>query len=358
MTNRDRTILHLRFTRPSFEVYGQLFTALADVCPVVQALPPDGALMDATGALAYFDRTPAGLADLLQTRLLARYGLTAAIGGGPNRMIATMAAETCAPGEVLVLDPDPVVITTFLRARPVEALPGVGPALTRSLHRYGIESVGNLADLTLATLQRIAGGSTGRLLHQRAHGVDPRAVTVGGPPASIAAGRRFERDVLDPDDVRQALLALATDLGARLRAGHKTARTVELQITYADRSTTTRSRTLPEATAHTPVLQDTLYALFTALGLQRARIRAVTARVNGLAAAEHGFVQLTFDAATENNRVLEPVIDRANHRWGTGTVHPAALTNPKSHAPRPARHSHRPDRRRHRSTPPDLEGPT
>ena len=342
--SRDRAILHLRIHRPSFEVYAQLFGVLADVSPVVQALPPDGALMDVTGALGYFGRTPVGLADLLQTRLLARYGLTTAVGGGPNRMLATMAAETCAPGAVLVLNPDPERVERFLRARPVRALPGVGPALLRGLVRYGIESVGDLADLPLATLQRIAGGSTGRLLHQRAHGIDPRGVTVGGPPAGIAATRRFERDVLDPDEVRQALLALATDLGARLRTAGKTARAIELQVTYADRSTTTRSRTLREPTAHTPVLQDTLYALFAALGLQRARIRAVTARVNNLAATERAFVQLTLDAATENNRVLEPVIDRANHRWGTGTVHPAALTNPKSHATRPARRSRLPDR--------------
>ncbi|MET9611657.1 DinB/UmuC family translesion DNA polymerase [Kitasatospora indigofera] len=341
--SRDRAILHLRTPGVSFEVYGQLFSVLADVSPVVQALPPDGALMDVTGALGYFGRTPAGLADLLQTRLLARYGLTVSVGGGPTRMIATMAAETCAPGRVLVLDPDPAAVEAFLRARPVRALPGVGPALVRGLVRYGIESVGDLADLPLATLQRIAGG-TGRLLHQRAHGIDPRGVTVGGPPASIAAGRRFERDVLDPDEVRQALLALAADLGARLRTAGKTARAVELQVTYADRSTTTRSRTLREATAHTPVLQDTLYALFAALGLQRARIRAVTARVNNLAAAEHGFVQLTLDATTENNRALEPVLDKANRRWGTGTVHPAALTNPKSHATRPTRRSRHPDR--------------
>ncbi|WP_329611657.1 DNA polymerase thumb domain-containing protein [Kitasatospora herbaricolor] len=324
MTNRDRAILHLRIHRPSFEVYAQLFSVLADVSPVVQALPPDGALMDVTGALGYFDRTPAGLADLLQTRLLARYGLTVSVGGGPTRMIATMAAEACAPGEVLVLDPDPASVTKFLRARPVRALPGVGPALLRGLVRYGIESVGDLADLPPSTLQRIAGGSTGRLLHQRAHGIDPRGATVGGPPASIAAGRRFERDVLDPDEVRQALLALATDLGARLRTAGKTARGVELQVTYADRSTTTR--------------------LFAALGLQRARVRAVTARVNGLAAAERSFVQLTLDAATENNRVLEPVLDKANGRWGTGTVHPAALTNPKSHATRPTLRPRHPDR--------------
>ncbi|GHE25298.1 hypothetical protein GCM10018781_76560 [Kitasatospora indigofera] len=38
----------------SFEAYAELFTVLADVSPVVQALPPDGALMGVTGALGYF----------------------------------------------------------------------------------------------------------------------------------------------------------------------------------------------------------------------------------------------------------------------------------------------------------------
>lgn len=81
-----------------------------------------------------------------------------------------------------------------------------------------------------------------------------------------------------------------------------------------------------------------MYALFGALGLQRARIRAVTARVSGLVAAERAFVQLTLDAATEDRRVLEPVIDRANRRWGSGTVHPAALTKATARPAGPSRH--------------------
>ncbi|GAA0664099.1 hypothetical protein GCM10010193_14310 [Kitasatospora atroaurantiaca] len=80
-----RTILHLRLNRPPLALYGELFGVLADITPVVQALPPEAAVLDVTGALAYFQRDAAGIADLLATRLLARYGLTAAIGAGPTR---------------------------------------------------------------------------------------------------------------------------------------------------------------------------------------------------------------------------------------------------------------------------------
>ncbi|MEV8100469.1 hypothetical protein [Kitasatospora sp. NPDC085879] len=124
------------------------------------------------------------------------------------------------------------------------------------------------------------------------------AIRNGGTAGARSQGRRLA-------DSR-------AELGARLRSQHKTCRAIELQITYADRSSTTR--TLREATNHTPRLADTLYAPFASLGLQRARIRAVTARVANLAPAATGHTQLTFGPQTEDRRTLEPVIDKAKHR--------------------------------------------
>ncbi|GAA5023158.1 hypothetical protein GCM10025734_80050 [Kitasatospora paranensis] len=54
----------------------------------------------------------------------------------------------------------------------------------------------------------------------------------------------------------------------------------------------------------------------------------MTARVAHLTDAQAGSTQLTFDRTTEDRRTLEPVIDRANLRWGTGTLRPAVLTAP------------------------------
>ncbi|MFJ7246346.1 DNA polymerase thumb domain-containing protein [Kitasatospora sp. NPDC098652] len=319
------TILHLRVHRAGFETYRELFTVLGDTTPVAQALPPDSALLDLAGATRYFALTPAQLADRLQTRLAARYGLASTGGIGPNRMLATLAADAAAPGTVHVLPEAPAEWEQFLRGRPLRALPGIGPALERTLARYGIETVGDLADLPLATVQRIAGTSTGRLLHERAHGTDRRTVAPAGPPAALTSTHRFDRDVLDPAEIRRALLAAAIDLGARLRAARQIARTLELQVTYADRSSTTRSRTLREPTAHTPALQQVLYELFAALALQRARVRAVTVRVGELTAATQVAEQLTFDRLIEDARTLEPVIDQAGRRFGPGAVRPAAL---------------------------------
>ncbi|MEU2872814.1 hypothetical protein ABZ769_26995 [Streptomyces olivoreticuli] len=323
------TILHVRFHHVPHEVYGQLFTVLGDISPTVQALPPDSALINITGALRYFQRTPAQLADLLQTRILARYGVQSSIGGAGNRMLATLAGSTCLPGEVRILPEGEETLAAFLAEQPVQALPGVGPALARTLARYGLTTAGDLRDLPSATLQRIAGKAAGRLLHERAHGIDPRPVTPAGPPASLSAKRTFHRDTLDPDTVHKALLSLAVELGNRLRASHMAARSIELQVRYADRSTTTRSRTLREASHHTPALQEALCSVFASLGLQRARIRALSARADLTPAAKTA-IQLTFDRTTEDARRLEPTIDKANARFGAGTLRPASLAKPSS----------------------------
>lgn len=326
------TILHLRLHRVSREAYGQVFTALADITPTVQALPPDAALLDITGALNYFGRSPAGIADLVQTRLLARYGLRVTVGGGPNRMLATMAADACSTGGVRILPAGPQAVTGFLAELPVRELPGVGPALTRAFTSYGLTSIGDLQVLPMATMQRIAGVAAGRRLHERALGIDRRPVEPGGPPAGLHATRHFDHDTLDPTVIRRTLLALAMDLGSRLRASDQAARSVELQVRYADRSTTTRSRTLREVSSHTPAIQDTLYGIFSSLGLQRARIRVLTARTDRLVAAEQASVQLTFDRPTEHARQVEPTIDRANARYGPGTLRPATLARDRSSA--------------------------
>ncbi|GAA3240274.1 hypothetical protein GCM10020256_62190 [Streptomyces thermocoprophilus] len=99
---------------------------------------------------------------------------------------------------------------------------------------------------------------------------------------SLAAERPFDLDELDPGRHRRELLSAAEEIGARLRAVGKVCRTLTLTVRYADRSATTRTRTLTEPTAHSAALTKAAYGLYDALALQRARVRAVTLLRRGL----------------------------------------------------------------------------
>ncbi|GAA3936399.1 hypothetical protein GCM10022244_51120 [Streptomyces gulbargensis] len=299
----------------------RLVDLVREFTPVVEAVPPGEVLADVRGALRYFGRTPLELAALVRVRALALYGVDCVIGAGPNPMLARAAAREARPGVTRVVD-DPAA---FLRDRPVAGLDGVGRATARTLCAYGLDSVGRVADAPLAVLQRLVGAKAGRDLWERARGIDRTPVVPGALSRSAAAERSFPHDELDRTEHRRALLSLATELGARLRTEGQVCRALAVTVRYADRTTTTRSRTLPEPTAHTAALTALAYAIHDSFGLQRARVRGIALRVEDLGPAEGAAHQLSLDPADEKARRIEAVADRARAKFGPRAVLPGAL---------------------------------
>ncbi|MFC9189321.1 hypothetical protein [Streptomyces cyaneofuscatus] len=66
-------ILHVRCPADvDPQVYRLLLGLVAEVTPVVQALPPSALVADVSGSLRYFGRDPSALARMIRTRALAR----------------------------------------------------------------------------------------------------------------------------------------------------------------------------------------------------------------------------------------------------------------------------------------------
>lgn len=316
---RERAVLYVRFHGAAEDAYPGLLDLLHGISPIVQALPPDAALVDVSGARRYFGREAASLAELIRVRALALHGVDVTIGVARNPLLARMAGQQGGGrGVHEVTD-----AAAFLDPLPPTALHGIGAATARALDGYGLDTIGRVNAAPAATLQRILGAAPARRLRELARGVDPTPVTPAAPPRSLRADHRFPHDELDPARRHGALLALADDLGYRLRGSGQTARTLTLTVRYADRSTTTRSRTLPEPTAHTPVLAAAAHALHDVLGLQRARVRTVSLRADDLADAGRAHQQLTLDPRDERRRAAEAAADRARRKFGAAVVGPA-----------------------------------
>jgi DNA polymerase-4 len=141
----------------------------------------------------------------------------------------------------------------------------------------------------------------------------------------MGADETFSRDTDDPEVIRRELLRLSTKLAGRLRAAEVVGRTITLRVRFADFTTITRSRTVRDPTDVAVEIYATAESLFAGLGLQRARLRLVGVRVEGLRPARDSYRQLELGERSRGWSDAERAVDRAVTRFGAHAVAPAAL---------------------------------
>ncbi|MDX3763474.1 hypothetical protein [Streptomyces sp. AK02-04a] len=304
------------------DVYRQVLEQLAELSPVVQALPPTAALVELKGSLRYHGVDGRRLGEVLRVRTISRLGVDVRVGIGPSITIAaTASGQITEPGGVLAVGPGQVA--DWLGPLPVEALHGIGPRQAQTLRDYGVHCVGLLAAVPPATVQRLLGGRAGRQAADRARGIDPRPVAPRALPASASVSRTFPRHTLDGAAVRAALLDLVVTLAHQLRGRGQAARGLTLTLRFATGATWEKTRRLPEASAHDDDLRTLAYRLIDAAGLQRGRLTGITLKGEDLIAADQVAEQISFDQAREARLVAEEVSDRIRAKFGPGAIRPA-----------------------------------
>jgi DNA polymerase-4 len=260
---------------------------------------------------------------MIREQVRAQQGITCSVGVASTKFVAKLASTRCKPDGLLVVPADGV--EDFLHPLPVAALWGVGERTEQTLTRLGLRTVGQLARIPVATLQRELGNAMGAHLHELAWGRDPREVVPHTPDKSIGAEETFDTDVDDPEVIRRELLRLAEKVGARLRASGNAGRTVSVKLRMASFKTITRARTLREPTDLARVIYVTACELYEGAGLERVRLRLVGVRVENLCPAGEAPRQLAFDEPERGWREAERAMDQVVNRFGHGAVRPAAL---------------------------------
>jgi DNA polymerase IV len=246
--------------------------------------------------------------------------------------MAKMASRWAKPDGVFVCTPSSV--TTLLHPLDVGELYGVGEKTSELLHRLGLVTVGDIAHTPVRTLQRAVGDHLGRHLHDLAWGIDGRQVVarnassftyLGEPDKSMGANETFGHDTDDRTAIVRELLRLTDRVTTRMRVAGVVGRTVTITVRFADFTTITRSRTLAEATDVTQEVFREAVRSYDALGLQRARVRLVGVRLEGLVPRERVHRQLVLGAREHGWSEADRATDRVGRRFGADAVRPASL---------------------------------
>lgn len=314
-----------RYQRYS-EISAKVMTALRQFSPVVQAASIDEAYLDISGLrLLYASPFAAALA-IKNSVAQVTGGLTCSIGIAPVKFLAKICSDINKPDGIYILRQ--CDIEAFLADLPIERLPGVGKRMSASLHAFGVSCVGQLRALSREFL--IARyGKWGAVLHDRANGIDERTVHENAPAKSESCERTFEHDVLDRQLLRQALLAHAERVGARLRKNGFAGRTITLKIKFADFRLITRARTLPMRTNSSQTIYEAGSALLEAESLPQP-VRLIGLGVSGFDFRPEQLwlpgVQCPALPRSEAKRQrLDEAMDRLAARFGRGIVRRASI---------------------------------
>src|SRR4051812_21294167 len=223
------------FVRPRGSLYREysreVWSVVRDIVPTVEQAGIDEGYLDLEEVAPVFDDARA-LAEAVRAVVRARTRLSCSLGVATSKVVAKVASDRRKPGGLTVVRPGREA--AFLAPFPIRVLPGVGPRAEVKLAAAGVETVGALAALEDSVLARLLPGKVGRMIRDRASGIDPRPLEVSTERISVSVEETFERDVGDVARLHGELCAMAARLAAHLRERGQTARTVTTKLRYPD----------------------------------------------------------------------------------------------------------------------------
>jgi DNA polymerase IV len=302
-----------------------LLNLYLSVTPDVEPFSVDEAFLAVGGARGTMAEAVAIGSDL-QRRIEERFGLTASIGVGPNKLVAKMAAGLEKPRGLTALDEDGFRVAFW--PTPVQTMWGVGPKLSERLLALGIVTVGDLAHAPAEVL-KAAFGIIGPQLKEAAWGKDDTPLVPyheGVEAKSMGHEVTLPEDCDDPAFLEGTLLRLSDQVARRLRSEGYLGRTVAVKLRDRRFTTHIRQRALPAFTADHRTVFDTARTLWRENWNGEA-LRLVGVTVSSLERARSGDQTELFTPDRRAERLRE-AMDEVRDKLGEASLVPAgALTH-------------------------------
>lgn len=307
------------FVPPNFKKYSEasraVFKIFYDFTPHIEALSIDEAFLDMTTSAHLFGGVlPA--AKRLKEKVCQDVGLTASVGIAPVKFVAKIASDLSKPDGLLEIGEGQVV--EFLKPLKIERLWGVGPKTAEILHRLGIQTIGELAQISLEDL-RDNFGESGEHLFNLSHGIDARDVVEETDIKSVSHEHTFDRDSGNIEEILAIMLSLSEQVSRRLRKYSLKGRTITVKIRLHGFQTYTRAQTLAERTNFTDVIFGTAKEILQKFFKSGMKVRLIGVKVNNF---DDAYVQesLFSDPVDQRREKIHSVVDVIKNKFGEGAI--------------------------------------
>lgn len=312
---------------PHHDRYAQISrkvkSLFAEYTDQVESFGLDEAWLDVTGSLHYFKSTPAQLANSIRERVKQEIGITVSVGVSFTKVFAKLASDMKKPDAT-------TLITRHNYQRrvwplPVDSLLFVGHNAAEHLRRYGIRTIGDLAQSDPAFLEK-AMGKGGEGLWACANGLDDSPVRRIGerePVKSVGNGMTFRRDLVGWEEIKTGIIVLSDEVAARLRAEGLRCRAVQVSIRTPQMKLITRQCQLPAATRLQKDLVDYCMQMLHTHWQETAPVRALTVTAQHLVpedTAEQTGLMDNKQGQRMRLEGMEKAMQRLRGKYGTGCI--------------------------------------
>ena len=270
---------HAIFLPVDYEEYSRVSEEvkafLREFSPIMEDMGIDEAFLD----ISSIDRPSDEIAREIKKRIKDETGLTCSIGIAPNKLLAKIASDMEKPNGLTLITEDDIPSRIWpLSAR---KLWGVGPKTEAYLKEMGIQTVGELASLSLDQLTEEFGQSYGSYLYEASRGIDESPLITHWEPKSISRETTFQRDVDHWQFIAKTLVELTKEVVLNMKEEGYQGRTVTLKIRFNDFKTYTRAKTLSEYADSEEEIRKAAFDCLGRLELKK-KVRLIGVRIGNL----------------------------------------------------------------------------
>ncbi len=256
--------LYVRATHAMVKVFN-------DFSPVIEPRRYGHGYLDMTGNRLFGHTVDAALK--AQREILHRLNLKAFAGVASNKLVSKVASSVAATRNRYdaLCDVAPGAEAHFLSPLSIRHLPGVTKKVREQLFELNIRIIKELAEIPPHHVHMVLGQS-GRVLHQRAHGIDNSPVQPIKRTPEITEQEKLAHDSNDVDVLRAAVCRLLSRAMRRLRHIEQQTTHLTLDAQYSDFKDARVHKRVHATDSEHDVLPD-VDDLFERLLARRIRVR-------------------------------------------------------------------------------------
>lgn len=267
------------------------------------------------------------IAENIRKTVKEELGLTVSIGVSFNKMFAKLGSDMKKPDAITEIRKDE--FKEKIWSLPASDLLFVGRATTAKLEKYGITTIGGIANADPQFLKRLL-GVNGLGLWRSAAGLDDSPVMhkdFVSPIKSVGHGITCTADLENEDEVWKVMLELSQDIGHRLRIHRLKASGVQISIRSNDLGFRQYQASLTLATQSPSVIAHKAIQIFRDNYRWIMPVRAVTVRAINLRPKNEPEQIDLFTDMRQLERLdrLDDCIEDIRRRFGKQAVFQACL---------------------------------